>query len=243
MATARERWFDAWQQAVRLEQLEPLPKLLQSARDLPHKDVKEALLDALDLANQHKSLGLLRAILGPLKDVPELRAEALEVVLELADERKPEFQQLLPYLTQAEQLLVLGALLEASRLDPDPERRLYRLSLLLALIPQEVRSLYWGEAERLAARGGDDAQLLLLGLAHRLSSSAKKATFAKLAKAISKLSEPYKYASAAALLIELGIPLALLDLQKVFASASAIPDPRLRVEIQTRLHELTEGRL
>lgn len=241
MSNKNSPWLKIWKTAVRNKHSKQLSQLLFNAPDFSAEEQTELLTVAIRLASSQTDLGLLTEVFSKLNDLPELRANALTVALELADERKPNFSALLPKLSNGEQVLILASLLEASRQEPSPELRLYRLSLLLDLIPEDVRSLYWSEANSLALLGGDDAQLLLLKLANRLSRKARNSTHEELAEAVSRLKEPYKYAQATALLSDLGVPLSALNLTNALNVAKGIPDPILRVATETRLNELNRS--
>jgi len=243
MQNSKTAWLGLWQKAFASENIEQLAKLLESLPDLLREERSLVLKQALQVAVSSKSNCLLAEMFQYLDELPVLRASALELTLELADERDADFKPLLFSLSQGEQVLVMAHLLERCRQDADAERQLFRLTLILELIPQDVRSLYWNEAQQLASLGGDDAQLLLLNLANHLSSHARRSTFVELTEAVSRLKEPYKLAQASALLIELGVPLSLLDSKRILETARSIPDPVLRVATETRLESLLGSKL
>lgn len=243
MQNSKTVWLGLWQEAFASEHVHGLSKLLEALPDLLLTERSLVLEQALQVAASLKSSSLLAKVFQQLDDLAVLRASALELSLELADERDPEFKALLFALSQGEQVLVLAHLLERCRQDADAEQQLFRLTLILELIPQDVRSLYWNEAQALALLGGDDAQLLLLKLANHLSNKARRATFVELAEAVSRLKEPYKLAQASALLIELGVPLTLLDSKHILETARSIPDPVLRLATESRLESLLGSKL
>ena len=195
---------------------------------------------ALGVAEAQADYGLLIAVLAQA-DVNELRADALAVVLGVADELAPRFAELMGALRDGERALVLGALVEASRLEPDPERRLLRLKRLVQTFPQDSRSLYWPEAEALAERGGDDAQLALLGFARELPPPARPLTSDTLKRAVRKVRNAFKRAVAFLSLAEL-TTLSREDLLEAEASAARIPDDTLRAMTLTRLSRLGESK-
>ena len=243
MKQSKTAWLSLWQIAFATEQSEQLVNLLKDLPDLLDEERLTVLGQALEVAGSLKRISLLTITFQYLDNLPVLRATALELTLELADERDAAFRALLESLSNGEQVLLMAHLLERCRQDEDVERQLFRLSLILELIPQDVRSLYWNEAQELALLGGDDAQLLLLKLAHHLSNNARRSTFEELAEAVSRLKEPFKLAQASALLIELGVPLALLDSKRILETARSIPDPVLRVATKSRLEALLGSRL
>lgn len=238
MFNTQENWLRTWKKAVCNSDSKQLTDLLaKSIR--PRKASQSTLVaDALRIAEQEKDLALLSQSFVELDSNHALKAQALSIALELADEQNPNFASLLKVLTNGEQVLILAHLLEASRLEQDPDKRLLRLSLLLDLIPEDVRFIYWSEASDLASKGGDDAQLLLINLANRLSRKAQRTTFQELTEAVDRLKEPYKHTQATVLLLELGVAPSSLKLKKVFRQAKSIPDPILRMATQNRLEKL-----
>ena len=101
---------------------------------------------ALRAAEARGDHGVLTTLLDLGEQGPE-RSAVLEVVVRVADELAPRFAELIGALRDGERTLVLGTLLQASRLDPNPERRLLRLARLLRVLPPASRALYWPEAE------------------------------------------------------------------------------------------------
>ena len=191
---------------------------------------------ALGVAEAQADYGLLIAVLEQA-DVNELRADALAAVLGVADELAPRFAELMGVLRDGERALILGALIEVSRLDPLPERRLLRLKRLVRVIPQDSRSLYWREAEALAEQGGDDAQLALLGFVRELPLLARPLTLYTLRRAVKKVRNAFKRALAFISLSEL-TKLSRDDLREAEVSAELIPDETLRIMTFTRLSQL-----
>ena len=200
---------------------------------------RRLLRNALGAAEARSDYELLGAVLKRSEEAG-LRADALAVVLNLADESHPHFCELLDALRDGERTLVLGALLEATRLEPDSERRLLRLNRLVKVIPQASRSFYWPEAEALAEQGGDDAQLALLGFVRELSPLARPLTAGTLRRAAGKVQNAFKRAMAFVSLADL-TGLSRDDLTEAEASAARIPDETLRIMTFTRLAQL-EGR-
>ncbi len=168
-----------------------------------------------------------------------MRADALAVMLNLADETHPYFAGLLGALRDGERTLVLGALLEASRLEPNSERRLLRLNRLVKVLPQASLGFYWPEAEALAEQGGDDAQLALLGFVRELPPPARPLTVDTLRRALGKVGNAFKRAITFAALAEL-VELSKGDLVEAGVSAARIPDETLRVMTLTRLSQLED---
>jgi len=210
-------WLTAWQSAAQDEKENQLILLLKDLPPLDDEQNDAVIETSIDLALLKNNLSLLAEIFNQLSELSKLRATALEAALELADERNPNFRDLLLALRNGEQVLVLD------------------------LIPEDVRSLYWSEANGLAALGGDDAQLILLKLANRLSRKARRSTFEELSEAVSRLKEPFKHAQAHALLIELGVPMSFFDIESALERARSIPDPMLRAMTESRLVELSSS--
>ena len=164
---------------------------------------------------------------------PERRADALAVVLRVADETSPQFQALMAVLTEVERALMLGALLEASRLDPLAERRLWRLKQLLTVMPEASRGLFWPEAE-LLWESGEDAPLLLLGIARDLPLTVRPLALQSLRTAVKRVPNVYKRAMAFIALSEL-TQLSDTEWREAELCASRIPDDLLRTMALTRL--------
>lgn len=194
---------------------------------------------ALQLCEDTQSYSLLIALLRLNSTTQERfsRADILAVVLNIVDESHALFRDLIKELSEGERLLVLGILIEASRLEPDKERRLLRLKHITSVIPKGSRSLYWSEAAALSQDGGDDAQLALLGFVRQLPETAQATTYERLKEAIRQVNNPYKKAMAFASLSEL-VALDQSDFQEAEYSAARIPNPILRTITTTRLSEL-----
>ena len=234
-------WLKSWQIAIKKKESRQLSRLLQQAPQLQEEFQIELFPEALKVAALQSDMDLLTDIFQRLNKGSTLRAQALTAALELANERESTFHSLLKSLNEGETLLILSTLLDASRIDLDPERRLYRLNLILELNPHHVHPLYWEEAHQLALQGGDDAKLILLAFAAHLSPAERKAIIDHLDGAVSRLKEPFKHAQAAAFLLDLGIPKELLALDDVYEAARAIPNHILRVATQSKLEKLLGG--
>ena len=208
---------------------------LRTLAQLTPREQRRLLLNMLAVAEERADYPLLLAILKLAADT--VRADVLAVVLGVADEAHPQFVELMTQLRDGERALVLGLLIEASRLDPSAERRLLRLKRLVKIIPPPGRSLYWLEAERLAEQGGDDAQLTLLGFARELPSSARPLTLGTLRKSVKKVRNSFKRVMAFISLSEL-TPLTPKDRGEAEVSAARIPDETLRIMTLTRLEKL-----
>ena len=212
---------------------------LNDFNSLTQAKQKKLCQKALKLIEQSRSYSLLITLLrlNSLDNDINIRADALAAVLNVADESHPLFSDLIHELGEGERVLVLGVLIEASRLEPDNELRLWRLKRLTSVIPKGSRSLYWSEAEELSKAGGDDAQLALLGFVRQLPESAQALTFDALKQSIQKVSNPFKKAMAFASLSEF-VTLSQKDINDAEQSAAQIPNSILRVMTTTRLREL-----
>ena len=220
--------------------------LMDARRGNPHRlerlikqmpTASTALLkDALELAEVQADYGILMSVLAHAEDA-ETRADALATVLNLADASHPNFADLMDSLHDGEQTLVLGTLIEASRLEPDPERRLLRLKKLVKVIPQDSRPLYWPEAEALAEQGGDDAQLALLGFVRDLPPPVRPLTLDTLRRAVRKVRSMFKRAAAFIALADI-TQLSQEDVREAEVSAARIPEETLRIMTLTRLSQL-----
>lgn len=217
----------------------PLAAALAHATELGDDERRRLLGAALAVAEAHADQQLLAGVLEQ-SAASGLRADALAVVLGVADELAPRFPELMAALRDGERALVLGALLEASRLDPDPERRLLRLQRLMKALPPASRGVYWPEAEALAEQGGDDAQLTLLGFVRDLPLPARSASAAALKRAVRRVRDGFKRALAFVALGEL-TPLGPDDLHEAEVSAARIPDTALRTMTLMRLAQF-QGR-
>jgi hypothetical protein len=195
----------------------------------------EKLKEALSYARAQTDYTVLIAVLEHAQT--SLRADALGTVLDIIDEQNPLFLELMSALREGERNLILGALLETYQLDPDPERRLLKLKRLLEGMPRAGRSLYWSEAQTLAEQGGDDAQLILLGLARQLPTSVLPATLRSLRKSIRQVDNIFKRTMAFVALAEMA-PLNDEDLSEAKRSAELIPDASLRAMALARLKSL-----
>jgi len=195
-----------------------------------------SLKDILEFAEAQTDYDLLISVLERADDT-DLRADTLAVVLNLADALHPQFAELVSRLRDGERTLILGTLIEASRLEPVPERRLLQLKSLVKVIPQDSRPLYWPEAEALAEQGGDDAQLLLLGFVRDLPPPARPQTLATLRRAVRKVRNVFKRSVAFIALADI-TSLSQDDLHEAEVSAARIPDEPLRILTLTRLSKL-----
>ena len=230
----QERWQESLRQAKRSGSSRQLIRLL--AHEKPRSNNIEQLREALLFVKTFKDYELLKVLLSHTRDT-FLRVEALGLVIELIDERHPLFTALMLSLREGERAFVLGMLLEATKLEHDPEHRLLRLKHLLEAMPVEGRSLYWFEAKTLAEKGGDDAQLLLLGLARQLPEEAKPEMLMSLKESVKKVDNVFKRAMAYVTLAELG-NLTLQELEDARLSATHIPDDALRAITLARLTAL-----
>lgn len=222
--------------AVQQGKLEGTTASLTRMAELSGAERQQLLRAAPDVAGAHIDYEvLIRVLEQPGTD--ELRADALAVVLDIADELAPNFAALVGVLRDGERALVLGALIEASRLDPLPERRLLRLKRLVQVIPQAGRGLYWPEAEALAEQGGDDAQLTLLGFVRTLPLPARPLTLDTLRRAAAKMRDAFKRALAFMSLAEM-TRLTQDELREAEMSALRIPDETLRIMTLARLSQL-----
>ncbi|MCA9839721.1 MAG: hypothetical protein KC422_22630 [Trueperaceae bacterium] len=194
------------------------------------------LAQALTYVREAEDFAVLIAALKHC-ETPAQRAEALGLVMDIISEQNPLFLELIKSLREGERNLILGALLETYQLDPDPERRLLKLKRLLEGMPQAGRSLYWPEAQMLAEQGGDDAQLMLLGLARQLPSRVLPATGKSLRQSVRKVKDAFKRTMAFVALAEM-IRLTEQDLSEAKRSAELIPDASLREMALARLTSL-----
>ncbi len=196
----------------------------------PAKD--KYLAEALSYARASSDYAVIIAVLKHAET--SLRADTLGLILNSVDEQNPLFSQLIRSLREGERNLILGALLETYQLDPDPERRLLKLKRLLENMPMASRSLYWSEAQTLAEQGGDDAQLLLLGVARQLPGRVLPATLQSLRRSIRKVDDAFKRTMAYIALAEMS-PLNDPDLSEAKRSADFIADASLRAMALARL--------
>lgn len=232
-------WQNSLAAAQRGDDTAQLLRSLKTLTQLSAAEQRTLLLAVLAVAERKADYTLLLAVLES-KAAAALRADVLAVVLGVADESHPQFADLMAQLRDGERALVLGLLIEASRLDPSAERRLLRLRRLVQVIPQDSRSLYWLEAQQLAEQGGDDAQLTLLGFARELPSSVLTLTLDTLRHSIRKVSSNFKRVMAFISLSEL-TPLDAADLNEAEVSAARIPDEALRIMTLTRLAKVRSG--
>ncbi len=222
-----QNWSTILAQARASRTTELLAYLLEQSPD------EQQLLDALDIARNKADAAIVIGVLRRSQSSP-LRAEALGVVLDIIDEQDPLFLELLDSLRDGERILILGVLLETYQVEPDPERQLLKLKRLFAAMPLAGRSLYWSEAELLAQQGGDDAKLMLLGLARQLPPRVLPSTAQSLKQSIRKVEDAFKRTMAFVALAEM-IRLNEADLSEAKRSAQLIPDASLRTMALTRL--------
>lgn len=174
-----------------------------------------------------------RLLIEQLKESSALlKAEVLAAVLKTADETNPHFKDVLAALSESEQALVIGTLLEASRLDPSAERRLWRLNQLLKVMPETSRGLFWAEAESLQT--GEDATLILLGMVKALPGNFQPLALKNLRTAVRRVPDVFKRAMAYLALSEL-TKLSSPEWREAELCASRIPNDILRIMTQTRL--------
>jgi len=212
---------------------------LNSFNSLTKAEQQNLLQKALQLCEEVQSYSLLITILRLDNETIDInfKADALAVVLNIADESHPLFADLIKELSEGERLLVMGILIEASRLEPDNDLRLLKLKRLISVIPKGSRSLYWSEALALSKNGSDDTQLALLGFVRQLPETAQATTYDTLKQSIQKVKHPYKRAMAFASLSEF-ISLGQEDFQDAEKSARQIPNNLLRIMTTNRLKEL-----
>ena len=195
----------------------------------PGEDERQRLFEAaLSAAERHADYKLLMWVLEQL-DTDALRTAALATALMFADELHPHFGELLGSLRARERELILGARFAALGLS-DPERRLLRLYRLVKLSPLDSRSRYWLKAEALAGRGGDDAQLILLGFVRALPQTARPPTLGGLQCAVRKVQNASKRALAFVAFADI-MRLSEDDLREAKVSAARIPDETLRIMV------------
>ena len=231
----RPAWRRALDEAVGQEGSNLLDVAMR--RD-PPPDARERckfLRGALQLAEGRADHEVLIALLA--LDDPSSRVSVLAVVLRVADELSPRFDDLMDALREDERMMVLGALLDGSRLDPVPERRLLRLARLIRVIPADARGLYWSEAEALAEAGGDDAQLTLLGIARQLPSASLAWARTSLRRAAERVEHAYKRSMAFAALAELTTS-SRLDVREALEAARRVPDATLRILARERISRI-----
>ena len=197
---------------------------------------EQQVYEALTIAREKADTALLIAVLRHCQS-SQMRAEALGVVLEIIDEQNPLFLELLGSLREGERNLILGLLLETYKVAPDPEHQLLKLRRLLEAMPLAGRSFYWSEAESLAQQGGDDAKLLLLGLARQMPARVLPNTAQSLKQSIKKVEDSFKRTMAYIALSEM-IHLDANDLSEAKRSAQGIPDASLRTMALTRLAKI-----
>jgi hypothetical protein len=175
------------------------------------------------------SLDGVDRLLSALRSGDEGRRTAAAVAaLVVADEHDRRFRELLAALSDDERALVIGSRLDRSRRDPNPTRRLQRLLRLVTALPSEQRVVYWSEAAALATRGGDDAQLELIGFARGLPTAARTQLTASLQRSAARVRNPYKRAMALVALADIGGAPTADDAAAARRSAARIPDATLR---------------
>ncbi len=213
-----------------------LSAAIRRAARLEARERDAFMAAALRAAEARGDHGVLTTLLDLGEQGPD-RSAVLEVVVRVADELAPRFAELIGALRDGERTLVLGTLLQASRLDPNPERRLLRLARLLRVLPPASRALYWPEAEALAALGGDDAQLALVGIARGLPAASRQSTLTSLRRAAGRVDHAFKRALALVALAELTAP-SRTGVREAAAAARRVPDLTLRILVHERIAQI-----
>jgi hypothetical protein len=170
----------------------------------------------------------------------ERRSAAVTAALLAADERDHRFEELLATLHDDERALLIGSRLERSRREPNPARRLHRLLRLATALPSDQRVVYWSEAAALATRGGDDAQLELIGFARGLPPAVRARLSATLRRSVARVRDPYKRAMALVAVADTSGPATANDAAAARRSADRIPDATLREAALSRLRAVEE---
>jgi len=231
-------WPEVLKQAGSTSDSRELVFLIENSDRLEPKQHKQLIRQAINLAQINSDYKLLIAILKQLNNHAPLRALALASIFEFANERDHQFIELINVLTDGEKALILGAFIEATRLDPNADRRLLRLKALLSAIPTKIRAFYWHEAQNLAEFGNDDTKLLLIGLVAKFQKEDRMIIFDKLINITNKIKEPFKHAMAFAVINDLGGQISELQLKQAKNAANTIPDESLKEMVLARLDEL-----
>ena len=120
------------------------------------------------------------------------------------------------------------------RADPVPERRLWRLQLLVRALPQDDRATHWDEALALARGADDSGRLLLIGFARHLPLPLATTATEELAAEVRDMHDPAKRALAWLALNEVA-PLDAEVMADAWVHVQRIPHETLRIMVFTQL--------